>query len=68
MREPVPFDEDLFTEKEAQEAIGHTRPANREERRRYIKTLPRNVRLAYGFGRNHHRPPGFFIPPARPRS
>lgn len=44
-----------------------TRPANRKERRDYIKGLPRFVRLEYGFGRLHHGTPGLFVPPARPR-
>lgn len=52
----------------AEEPAEETRPANRKERRDYIKTLPRNVRLGYGFGRIHHTVPGIFVAPARPRA
>lgn len=51
-------------EEEGQE----TRPANRRERRDYVRGLPRFVRLDYGFGKLHHETPGVFISPARPRS
>jgi hypothetical protein len=43
------------------------RRANRKERRDYIRTLPRGVRLAYGFGKVLRAPGGIFIPPAVPR-
>lgn len=44
------------------------RPANRAERRAFIKTLDRKTRIAYGFGRKRFGdPPGFFHPPALPR-
>jgi hypothetical protein len=43
------------------------RKANRKERRDYIRTLPRYIRLAYGFGKIHRVPGGIFVRPAQPR-
>lgn len=40
------------------------RPANRAERRAWVKTCGREVRLAYGMGGWLRVPPGRFIPPA----
>ena len=45
-----------------------TRPANRKERRDYVRGLPRFIRLDYGFGKIHHETPGVFISPARAQS
>lgn len=42
------------------------RRANRKERRDYIRSLPRMVRLGYGFGQ-WRKFPGRFISPAKPR-
>lgn len=43
------------------------RRANRAERRNYVRGLPREVRLQYGFGKASKAPGGIFIPPAVPR-
>lgn len=40
------------------------RPANRRERRDWVRSCGRDVRLAYGFGAYRRVPPGRFIPPA----
>jgi len=43
------------------------RQANRRERREFIRSLPRALRLGYGFGQWRRTAPGEFAPPARPR-